>query len=231
MIFKVKTTQPSWYYVRPNQSVLEVGAKEEVVIALVDTECNRFLADYAADKAEKVDKHRFLVQAKCISDEQYTRLNALKPSERGDEYNKLWEDSPKNDRKLKLKVEFSYPPASRSPSSGALKTESDVAKQLARSDAPLSTGSSYEAVLGELQTLRKKYDAVVEYTVHLTAERDTLVGQLEEYKKDAAGNKKITASPKKGDRGTNRIQQGFSLLSIAVIAAVFFLLGRYVKFI
>ena len=36
--FKVKTTQPTWYYVRPNQSVLDVGQSEDVAIALVDTE-------------------------------------------------------------------------------------------------------------------------------------------------------------------------------------------------
>lgn len=37
--FKVKTTQPSWYYVRPNQQVLDVGKSEDVSIVLVDTEC------------------------------------------------------------------------------------------------------------------------------------------------------------------------------------------------
>jgi hypothetical protein len=32
-----------------------------------------------------------------------------------------------------------------------------------------------ESIFGELQNLRKKYDAVVEYTVNLTAERDLMV--------------------------------------------------------
>ena len=36
-----------------------------------------------------------------------------------------------------------------------------------------------ESIFSELQALRKKYDAVVEYTVHLTAERDAIVSQLE----------------------------------------------------
>lgn len=40
VVFKVKTTQPSWYYVRPNQQVIEVGQTEEVVVVLVDTECS-----------------------------------------------------------------------------------------------------------------------------------------------------------------------------------------------
>jgi hypothetical protein len=37
--FKVKTTQPTWYYVRPNQAVLAAGAAELVTVVLVETEC------------------------------------------------------------------------------------------------------------------------------------------------------------------------------------------------
>ncbi len=35
----MKTTQPTWYYVRPNQNVLSAGQTEEIAIALIDTEC------------------------------------------------------------------------------------------------------------------------------------------------------------------------------------------------
>lgn len=38
IVFKVKTTQPSWYYVRPNQQVLDIGQTEEVAIVLVEAE-------------------------------------------------------------------------------------------------------------------------------------------------------------------------------------------------
>jgi hypothetical protein len=42
--------------------------------------------DAAQDKKENVDKHRFLVQAKTISNEQYARLiGELKPAERAEE--------------------------------------------------------------------------------------------------------------------------------------------------
>ena len=34
----MKTTQPSWYYVRPNQQVLDVGQTEEIAIVLVEAE-------------------------------------------------------------------------------------------------------------------------------------------------------------------------------------------------
>jgi hypothetical protein len=39
IIFKVKTTQPSWYFVRPNQQILEANGSEEVIINLVASEC------------------------------------------------------------------------------------------------------------------------------------------------------------------------------------------------
>jgi hypothetical protein len=38
IIFKVKTTQPSWYYVRPNQQLLDAGESEKVMISLVESE-------------------------------------------------------------------------------------------------------------------------------------------------------------------------------------------------
>ena len=48
----------------------------------------------------------------------------------------------------------------------------------------LTMMASPESLFAELQNLRKKYDAVVEYTVHLTAERDTIVQRLEETEKE-----------------------------------------------
>lgn len=38
IVFKVKTTQPAWYYVRPNQQVVDVGATEEVSVVIVEDE-------------------------------------------------------------------------------------------------------------------------------------------------------------------------------------------------
>jgi hypothetical protein len=46
-----------------------------------------------------------------------------------------------------------------------------------------------EKLLAELYALRKKYDSVVEYTVHLTAERDTIIQQLELAQRELAKEK------------------------------------------
>jgi hypothetical protein len=39
ILFKVKTTQPTWYYVRPNQQVISAGQSEDVAILMVEAEC------------------------------------------------------------------------------------------------------------------------------------------------------------------------------------------------
>ncbi len=59
-------------------------------------------------------------------------------------------------------------------------------------------------MMQELQNLRKKYDGVVEYTVHITAERDNLLQQLEvaqkELNKEKAKRKDGGSSTKLGDK-------------------------------
>ena len=52
-----------------------------------------------------------------------------------------------------------------------------------------SLATNPESIFSELQALRKKYDAVVEYTVHLTAERDAIVAQLESSQRDLSREK------------------------------------------
>ena len=47
ILFKVKTTQPTWYYVRPNQQILAPGQVEDVAILMVETEC-KYVSSYIA---------------------------------------------------------------------------------------------------------------------------------------------------------------------------------------
>ena len=66
-----------------------------------------------------------------------------------------------------------------------------------------SIQNSPEIILAELLTLRKKYDAVVEYTVHLTAERDTIVSKLDELQREYSRelSRKKVDTPKGGSKG------------------------------
>jgi regulator of replication initiation timing len=67
---------------------------------------------------------------------------------------------------------------------------------------------SPETLYAELQNLRKKYDAVVEYTVHLTAERDTVVQRLEEAERELARETTRRRSQQaETPRGTSRVEK------------------------
>lgn len=100
---------------------------------------------------------------------------------------------------------------------------------------------SPEALLAELQSLRKKYDAIVEYTVHLTAERDYHFSQSEEKRnaeeklRDKSKRKSTDGSKSKG--GDKQFLDkkvtgptGFSPMVLIAVAFISFLLGRWVKF-
>ena len=74
-----------------------------------------------------------------------------------------------------------------------------------------------DSIFSELQALRKKYDAVVEYTVHLTAERDAIVSQLEssqrelnreKTKKKTDGSAVMSGKDKSSDKkGTEKVSR------------------------
>lgn len=272
--FKVKTTQPSWYFVRPNQQIVDAEQTEEVTIVLVESECNRFLDLVASDQTEKLDKHRFLVQSKIIDEDTFQTISNLSHNLRADEYSKIWDSgNGKDDRKnQKLKVEFRYPtygtragvttpqnlkspelisPTSASGTAATLpESVENVRKRISKidhfpasasinRDSVLSSDSgSNEPLFTELQTIRKKYDAVVEYTVQLTAERDYQSAQLEELRRELSREKARKRAPE-GNRGgkvsggdrTNdkKGQSGFSLFILILFSLIFFLLGRYIK--
>ncbi len=144
------------------------------------------------------------MQSKVISDAEFHRIKNTNPSQKIDELSKLWEGPSKDDkRNVKLKVEFIYPDnltaASRGPSvstsvpSSVAENIENVRKRLARNTAEadsVTASGNPDMVLMALQNLIKKYDAVVEYTVHLTAERDSIVGQLEAAQKELANKDK-----------------------------------------
>lgn len=249
VVFKVKTTQPTWYFVRPNQQVLNVGQVEEVAIIMVDTECNHYLDQVATRTEEKLDKHRFLVQSRVIEDADYNRILDLPSTQRGDELSKLW-DGPKNDnRSVKLKVEFALPDrtpkadsASRRPAATVSENVENVRSKLSihePSDNYSSVIANPESIFSELQALRKKYDAVVEYTVHLTAERDAIVSQLESAQRELnreKSKKKSDGSAAAAVSGRDKISDkkgaekaGFSLSVILIIALICFFLGKYLR--
>jgi len=110
-------------------------------------------------------------------------------------------------KSMKLKVEFSYPEhvidgssSSRSQIKSVSENVAALRNRMHVSESngirPLDSSGSPDVVFSELQALRKKYDDVIAYTVHLTAERDNLIAQNDENRREL--NREI-ARRKNGD--------------------------------
>jgi len=176
----------------------------------------------------------------------------------------LW-DGPKDDRKsVKLKVEFAYADNISQQQGDASQTHGGHSRQgpsvsenvesvrnrlnvseggnRGAEDTPnaISASATPEAIFSELQSLRKKYDAVVEYTVHLTAERDAIVSQLEvsqrELSKEKSKRKGEAGGSGGGAGGKNEkgadkkvVEKGFSLFVVLFAALICFLIGKYIS--
>lgn len=141
-------------------------------------------------------------------------------------------------------MEFNIPERANEPESGNSQFTSmsesmdSVRRRLPKVEPGIAKdnggGSTPDGIHSELQNLRKKYDAVVEYTVHLTAERDFHFSQLEELKKELTREKALKkAPPTKGGKTAERSvdkkggAQGYSLLVLIILALVAFFIGRY----
>lgn len=155
----------------------------------------------------------------------------------------------KDDKKnRKLKVEFNIPDPSaaqgarHAPATPSMSENVEaVRSRLAQVDTNGSSRAtdempgSPEAIFAELQSLRKKYDAVVEYTVHLTAERDYHFTQLEDLRREfsrekarkKAGGDAANSKSKESKSSEKVVQQGFSFIVVILVAIISFLVARY----
>ena len=78
--YKVKTTQPSWYYVSPNQDVIPAGGSFKVLISLVDEMNKSLLELYVNGTKENLDRHRFQVQAVPLHEALFEEFKGLEDS-------------------------------------------------------------------------------------------------------------------------------------------------------
>lgn len=107
-------------------------------------------------------------------------------------------------------------------------------------ESAATSSSTPEQLYLELQNLRRKYDTVVDYTVHLTAERDAQTAQIEEMQRVLSREKtrkRVLESGRSGeapsekatslDKHTQKAQGGFSFSVLVILCLIFFALGRY----
>lgn len=187
----MKTTQPRRYLVRPNQGLLEPHGEAEIAILLVDKDKQSLLQsfDRLGQSALDYSKDKFLVQsctvsrefAKKFSEEKAKAKTVELQKELSDALTSMWNamssggSTPIFNKKLHVKY---------------LAIESDVPTSTVSS--PRSTNPSLaametmnpEQMFAELNSLRRKYDELVSFSVNLTAERDIINNTLEQAKRE-----------------------------------------------
>mmetsp|Transcript_19454 Transcript_19454/g.26709 ORF Transcript_19454/g.26709 Transcript_19454/m.26709 type:complete len:355 (-) Transcript_19454:390-1454(-) len=245
LAFKVKTTQPRRYLVRPNQGIVAPNSTETVSILLVEKDKQILLQSYERLGQSALDhsKDKFLVQSCAAPDDFATQYNKEKgktdagsdgyktSKEMAEKLTSLWEktsssgETPVYNKKLHVRhvVMETKPTASASQVPAA------------RTDKTPVENMSPEQMFAEVSSLRRKYDELVAFSVNLTAERDILNNTLEQTKRDLnreTAAKKALESSDPGDRTRGGISQkgdsggfGLSILQVLVVAIACFLAG------
>jgi hypothetical protein len=250
LAFKVKTTQPRRYLVRPNQGIVAPGTTETVNIVLVEKEKQILLQsfDRLGQSALDHSKDKFLVQS-CVVDESFARNYLSQKDSLNDDHSpeaiqagkeltesliSMWNAVNSGDDvqifNRKLQVRHVVPP-----SSAAGDTPSGGKGQSCRSqlwDKTSLENMTQEQMFMEISTLRRKYDELVTFSVNLTAERDILNNTLEQTKRDLnreiAKRKDIVAAGGKGGKGDVSVKTsggGMGLVSFLFFAIVIFLVA------
>mmetsp|Transcript_9932 Transcript_9932/g.11617 ORF Transcript_9932/g.11617 Transcript_9932/m.11617 type:complete len:353 (+) Transcript_9932:144-1202(+) len=209
--FKVKTTQPRRYLVRPNQGIVSPGKTESVTILLVEKDKQVLLQsfDRLGQSALDHSKDKFLVQS-CIVLEQFANdyiLEKSKITEVGaavesskvgkgltEALTGMWNSAGSNATadifNKKLQVRHVVAPDGRSADERIVNQGADGATSKPnKRPVPPSDGSNLEKMtpeqmFAEISSLRRKYDELVSFSVNLTAERDILNNTLEQTKRE-----------------------------------------------
>mmetsp|Transcript_9537 Transcript_9537/g.17293 ORF Transcript_9537/g.17293 Transcript_9537/m.17293 type:complete len:321 (+) Transcript_9537:190-1152(+) len=198
--FKVKTTQPRRYLVRPNQGLVKPGESEEVTIILVDKDKQMLLTDFEqiGPSALESSKDKFLIQSSKVEEEFYNTTKAKgSAKDLAEALTTMWqkisaEKTSVSNTKLQVKhtvdaQSLSSNNNSSSAGYGAVQQSADRIREGMQGTSQNGPGS--EGLMPEQQfkndaNLRKKYDELVAFSVNLTAERDILNNALEQAKRD-----------------------------------------------
>lgn len=174
VIYKIKTTTPDRYLVKPNHGLVTGGESARVTIVLVkDKEKEMWHRAKSEKPIKRQDK--FLVQSAEV-DAVLANSLGNRPAEI---VNEIFRE--KDRHKIcskKLMVEFLSSNDHESVSS-----QSQVGKSVSptfsmKAEAPEPIPTAPDAMFTEIVTLRKKYDDLVAFTVNLISERDRLMLDL-----------------------------------------------------
>mmetsp|Transcript_15293 Transcript_15293/g.35252 ORF Transcript_15293/g.35252 Transcript_15293/m.35252 type:complete len:325 (+) Transcript_15293:150-1124(+) len=247
--FKVKTTQPRRYLVRPNQGLIAPGTSETISILLVEKDKQVLLQSYERLGQSGLDhsKDKFLVQS-CTVDNSFAAKKSGSQSELYDSLTSLWNSIASGgstavlqNKKLHVRHIVDSPSSgtgatpSVAPAKSVAPKTKGVTPNLESTAHSKLTDMSAEQISAELSNLRRKYDELVSFSVNLTAERDILSNTLEQTKRDY--NREMAARSalenKQGGRSSGSSQgkgngnggMMSSLMQLIVIGLACFLSG------
>jgi hypothetical protein len=247
VMYKVKTTQPMWYFVRPNFDVLDAGEEVEVNVVLIDEEKSRYIALYRQGKEESVSKHRFMVQYGAMAKASGDEVMKMKQDSKGDpkgmaDLTPYWSKEGANDgvfdgqkESAKFKVSYTYSqPITNSdvlPSSQGSVTSSVGSGGGKTTEIPRASSKKIpetpQEMEKELVKLREDYDRLIDAYYRINSEKEKLEQDREIKKDELAG---IRATPVGGFMlGSSDDRPGFSLIFFMVSAIIAFFLGSYLS--
>lgn len=185
--FKVKTTQPRRYLVRPNQGLIAPGSSETISILLVEKDKQMLLQSYERLGQSGLDhsKDKFLVQS-CTVDNSFAAKKSGSQTELYDALTSMWNSvtssgSSSTLQNKKLHVRHVVDSSASGASAANVPSGPPTLESTPHSNL---TDMSADQISSELSNLRRKYDELVSFSVNLTAERDILSNTLEQTKRD-----------------------------------------------
>ena len=200
LAFKVKTTQPRRYLVRPNQGIVAPGTSETVNIVLVEKDKQMLLQsfDRLGQSALDHSKDKFLVQS-CIVDEPFAKGYVAQKAKLNDDHTaegvkagkelaesltSMWNAASSGEDKQiynkKLQVRHVVAPSV----SDGKSASSGTSRGVRLSEKTSLENMKPEQMFLVISSLRRKYDELVTFSVNLTAERDILNNTLEQTKRE-----------------------------------------------
>lgn len=254
MAFKVKTTAPKRFVVRPPQGHIMPESTQRITLTMVPKEASLLQTKYQSGQEEEA-KDKFLVQTATLSADFYKEhLEARDKSlndpvseeekktikeEQTKIISEMWTEKPKSEiTSSRLTTKFVYGSVSDSFPPSPVAPSVDPNTNAAPS-APVP--GSPEGLFTELSALRKKYDDLVAYSVDVTADRDRLNGMVQKLKADVKRNDQTTrtvlatnpdGSPAQteANASSEKVEAtggGFSMVQVLVMAVVAFIVGKF----
>ncbi len=223
VVFKIKTTTPERYLVKPNHGVISKGEKVEVSIVIAKVRKRALLAEHKIHGSLK-SNDKFLVQSRLLDETTKDKLVSVTPAEQANIIANLFTlaDKPSiNARKLLVSLVCTDNEYS------TLACEKNYVQTPIKPMTSPPIPSTPEAMFGEIVSLRNKYDDLVTFTLNLTAERDVLSRELQVIKHQTVSHESPSHLPaliedtQRSANHNNRAGAKNSMTYVEVLAVAF----------